>query len=154
MIEIVFQDQEASQEIERALKTSAQAVFERQGLDKNSEVSILVGADETLRELNQLHRGEDKATDVLSFPNDGENPESQARYLGDIAISLERADAQAKAAGHSLQAEMQLLCIHGMLHLLGYDHVDADKKKAMWAVQNEILDQLGVEMDREKIGAE
>ena len=152
MIEIVFQDQDPSQRIEQALQASVLAVFAQQKLDSASEVSILISGDQMLKELNKEHRGEDKATDVLSFPNEGNNPESLAPYLGDIAISFEKAKVQAESAGHSLLAEMQLLCVHGMLHLLGYDHGNPNQEETMWAAQNAILDDLGVEMDRERIG--
>jgi probable rRNA maturation factor len=70
-----------------------------------------------------------------------------AGYLGDIVISLPRARHQASAAGHSLNDELQLLVVHGVLHLLGHDHDTPNRKKKMWAVQDEILRNLGVRID-------
>jgi probable rRNA maturation factor len=70
----------------------------------------------------------------------------EAPYLGDIAISVPMAKRQAKAGGHSLKSELQLLTVHGTLHLLGYDHEEAEEKKLMWAAQSSILAQVGAEI--------
>jgi probable rRNA maturation factor len=86
---------------------------------------------------------------VLSFPSDA-NPKEEARYLGDVIISLPRAETQAKSAGHSLSDELQLLAIHGTLHLLGYDHDSRGSKAKMWAVQDQILQTLGINLDVDK----
>ncbi len=107
------------------------------------EISLLVTDDEQLRDLNRRFMGIDAVTDVLSFPAGEIDPDSQALYLGDVALSLPRAAAQAETGGHSLQSELQLLVVHGVLHLSGYDHANADQKKAMWEVQAAILSQLG-----------
>jgi probable rRNA maturation factor len=107
------------------------------------EISLLVTDDEQLRDLNRRFLGNDAATDVLSFPAGEIDPDSQALYLGDVALSLPRAMAQAEMGGHSLQSELQLLVVHGVLHLLGYDHATAAQKEAMWEVQAGILSQLG-----------
>jgi len=107
------------------------------------EISLLVTDDEQLRDLNHRFMGIDAVTDVLSFPAGEIDPDSQALYLGDVALSLPRAAAQAETGGHSLQSELQLLVVHGVLHLSGYDHANADQKKTMWEVQAAILSQLG-----------
>ena len=83
-------------------------------------------------------------TDVLSFPASETDPDTGASYIGDILISIPRAQAQADAAGHPLEAEVQLLVVHGVLHLLGYDHADAEEKALMWKAQAEILTGLGL----------
>ena len=87
-----------------------------------------------LQELNREYLGMDAPTDVLSFPASETDPETGARYLGDILISIPRAEEQAQSAGHPLEAEVQLLVVHGVLHLLGYDHAEARKRKVqqMW----------------------
>lgn len=104
-----------------------------------------------MRRLNRTHLGEDHTTDVLSFPGlagTGPRPTSRRRgvpgdvphdYLGDIVISHPRAQAQARDAGHSVTAELQLLIVHGVLHLLGHDHDTPRRKKVMWAAQENIL---------------
>lgn len=107
------------------------------------ELSLLVTDDEQLRELNRKYLDVDAATDVLSFPAGEVDPDSQAYYLGDVALSLPRAEAQAAAGGHTLEAELQLLVVHGVLHLLGYDHTEAVGKQAMWEKQAGLLSRLG-----------
>lgn len=108
------------------------------------DVSIVLSGDEHIRELNRQFMGYDTPTDVLSFPSEDTDPDTDALYLGDIVISYSRAARQAEQGGHSLQAELQLLVVHGMLHLLGYDHAEQQEKAAMWAEQRKILDRLGV----------
>ena len=112
--------------------------------DDEVDLTIVLTDDDQLHELNLQWLGVDAATDVLSFPSDEVDPETGKRYLGDILISLPRADQQAKAAGHSLEAEIQLLITHGILHLMGHDHAEAEEKTRMWANQAEILTQLGL----------
>ena len=153
MIEIALEGVPNNEDIEGLLRESLQALFEHLKLAPDSSVSLLITTDEVLQQLNREHRWEDQATDVLSFASEGEHLEAHAPYLGDIAISIERAAAQAAQGGHTREAELQLLCLHGALHLLGYDHADAQGRSEMWNIQNELLDRLGVELDREKIGS-
>ena len=115
------------------------------------EVSVTFTDDEGIRALNLQYRGIDKATDVLSFPltdyESGEEPpaDEPCSMLGDIVISLERAAAQAEEFGHSFEREVAFLCVHSMLHLLGYDHVTSDEDDAdMRRRQSEILDAMGL----------
>ncbi len=93
-------------------------------LDQNdSELSILLTRDSKIRELNREYRNQDKSTDVLSFPQDKDAMNENGQLLlGDIVISVETADQQGKRHGLSLAKEILLLTIHGLLHLLGYDH--------------------------------
>ena len=90
----------------------------------NQEVSILLTVDADIRKLNQQFRNIDQATDVLSFPQDAdEDPIAPGEiFLGDIAVSLDTAQVQAKEHGLTFEEEIILLLIHGILHLLGYDH--------------------------------
>jgi probable rRNA maturation factor len=81
---------------------------------------------------------------VLSFPASETDPETARRYLGDILVSIPRAEEQARAGGHALEAEVQLLVVHGTLHLLGYDHAEAEEKARMWKAQSEVLERIGV----------
>lgn len=116
-------------------------------------LNILFTDDEGICALNREFRNIDRPTDVLSFPAyelDGLFPECVERlelemldgyvFLGDIAISLERAQAQAAEYGHSLVRETAFLALHGTLHLLGYDHMTPGDEKSMTGKQKEILD--------------
>ena len=88
----------------------------------------------------------DRPTDVLSFPaaEGGEFPAIPDSFLGDIAISLPRAEAQAEEYGHSLLRELSFLAVHGTLHLLGYDHMTDEDRAEMFARQNEILEKMRI----------
>ncbi len=108
------------------------------------DLSIVLTDDAHLQELNRDYLGVDAPTDVLSFPSHETDPQSGRSYLGDILISLPRAAQQARAAGHPVEAEVQLLVIHGVLHLLGYDHARSVEKHRMWAAQAEILQSIGL----------
>ncbi len=108
-----------------------------------ADITIMLSDDAQLHELNRQFLGIDAPTDVLSFPEDYIDPDTGLPYLGDIIISYPRAIAQAETGHHLVRDELQLLVVHGVLHLLGYDHVEEEDKKAMWAVQAEILARLG-----------
>ena len=97
----------------------------------NQEVSILLTADADIRELNQQFRSIDQATDVLSFPQNAEEdpPIPGELILGDIAVSLDTAQVQAKEHGLTFEEEIILLLIHGILHLLGYDHEISEQEE-------------------------
>jgi probable rRNA maturation factor len=125
-------------------ENAASAALKHQAAPVEAELTIVLTNDAQLHELNLEWMEVDAPTDVLSFPSDEIDPESENRYLGDILISVERAAEQAKAAGHAVEAEVQLLVIHGVLHLLGHDHAAADEKARMWQAQAEILGQLGL----------
>lgn len=112
----------------------------------NSDLSIVIGNDALLNRLNLKYRQVDAPTDVLSFPSGEVDPDTSNLYLGDIVISLPRAQEQASAEGHPLEDELQLLVVHGTLHLLGYDHTEMTDKKSMQAAQDNILNQLGLKL--------
>jgi probable rRNA maturation factor len=116
------------------------AYFPRDG---EPELTIRLTGDDQLHQFNLEYLGVDAPTDVLAFPTDIVDPDTETAYVGDILISLDRARHQAQAAGHSTDAELELLVVHGVLHLLGYDHSKPDEKSKMWAVQTEILARLG-----------
>jgi probable rRNA maturation factor len=121
---------------------AALAVLEHQSAD--GDLTIVLTDDAQLHDLNRDYLGVDAPTDVLSFPASETDPETARRYLGDILISVSRAGEQARAAGHALEAEVQLLAVHGTLHLLGYDHAQAEEKARMWKAQAEVLEGLGL----------
>lgn len=119
------------------------------------EVSVLVTDDAELHQLNRDYRGVDGPTDVLSFADEAE-PDDGAhrsfvrapdalRYLGDLAISYERVVAQAAEYGHSRERELAFLTVHGILHLLGYDHeLGEDEAAAMRAREEAVMEQIGL----------
>jgi probable rRNA maturation factor len=104
-----------------------------------ASLTIRITNDSELRSLNRRFLSHDAVTDVLSFPAGHLDPESGRLYLGDIAIAYPRASQQARRAGHTVRAELQLLVVHGVLHLLGHDHADMKEKQRMWAAQAAIL---------------
>jgi probable rRNA maturation factor len=128
-----------------SLEEAAKTALRQQAAPAETDLTIVITNDEQLRELNRQYRHIDAPTDVLSFPADFIDPDNELPYLGDILISYERANTQASAAGHSTEAELQLLVVHGVLHLLGHDHADPEEKTQMWSDQSEILRQLGLE---------
>jgi probable rRNA maturation factor len=125
-----------------ALERAALAVLAHASTD--GDLSIVLTDDTQLHKLNRNYLDIDAPTDVLSFPASETDPETARRYLGDILISVPRAEEQARAAGHSLEAEAQLLVVHGALHLLGHDHAEGQEKARMWKAQAEVLERLGL----------
>ena len=126
------------------------AVLVQENFEGSAEISVTFVDDEQIRELNKKHRDIDKSTDVLSFPlgEDGKydvNPETGAKILGDIVISMETAVRQAEEYGHPLQREVAFLTVHSMLHLLGYDHVNGGLEAVHMREKEEaVLTQLGL----------
>ncbi|MDP1545989.1 MAG: rRNA maturation RNase YbeY [Anaerolineales bacterium] len=113
-------------------------------LHTDADLTIVLTDDRQLHELNLDYLGVDAPTDVLSFPASEADPETGSTYLGDILISIPRAVHQAETAGHPVEAEAQLLVVHGVLHLLGHDHAEAEEKAVMWAEQEKVLERLGL----------
>jgi len=123
---------------------AARAALEHEQATEGA-LTILLGDDARLAALNRSYRGLDEPTDVLAFPaGDQAALPEQTPYLGDVAISVPRSDEQAIEAGHGLMEELQLLVIHGTLHLLGHDHGEPAEREAMWAAQRSILEKLGL----------
>ncbi len=126
------------------VERAARLALEHESAAEAAELTIVLTDDEQLRELNRAYLDVDAATDVLAFPASESDPETGARYLGDVLISVQRAAEQAQSAGHALAEELQLLVVHGVLHLMGHDHAEAAEKARMWAAQAEVLEQLGL----------
>lgn len=117
--------------------------------DEMPDFTLTFVEPESIRELNKTYRDVDAVTDVLSFESDGEyDPETGLEYLGDIVICLDQAQKQADKSGHSLENEIGLLEIHGLLHLLGYDHMDEIQRSEMWRYQDLYLEKCGVKLNR------
>ncbi len=143
MIEVQVRDPVSSPGLADLVQTAAQKSLDHERRTGIIDLTIVLSDDDEVRGLNRQFMGVDAPTDVLSFPSDESDPETGARYLGDIIISVPQAKEQASQGGHPFEAELQLLIVHGMLHLMGYDHHEAGEKAKMWAVQAEILKELG-----------
>jgi len=129
---------------ENVLERAARAALEHESVSFESDLSIVLTDDARLQELNRDYLGIDAPTDVLSFPASESDPETGAAYLGDILISIPYATKSAKKMGHPVESELQLLIVHGVLHLLGHDHAKPREKAKMWKAQREILTKLGL----------
>lgn len=143
--------------VDKLLRRAAKAALKAEGVDEDCAISIMLTDDEGIHEINAQQRGIDRPTDVLSFPMnelvpgqfDGEECEydfeTEMIMLGDMVISLERCAAQAEEYGHSFEREVSYLCVHSVLHLLGYDHVDeAEMKAQMRAREDAIMEVIGL----------
>lgn len=132
------------------LRAAAECALQELGVQQGSLTIKLVGADE-IRELNQSYAGVDEPTDVLSFTAGEIEPESGQSYLGDVVVSPDIAIHSAARGGHALRDELTLLTVHGVLHLLGYDHDQPERKREMWEVQQRILDRLGAKVAADQL---
>ena len=144
-------------EARRLIQRAISAALREEKVPDDCEVSVLLTDNEGIHELNRDYRGVDRPTDVLSFPanelSPGEfdadlcerDPETGRVFLGDMAISLEKCEAQAEEFGHSFERELMYLMVHSTLHLLGYDHVDeAEMKRQMRGREDVIMSRLGI----------
>lgn len=127
------------------LSLQALRVLEMEGQGE-TELSVVITGDEAVRELNRRYAGEDAPTDVLSFSQlEGEpfvSPPGALRQLGEIVISYPTAERQARAASHAVGAEVAHLLVHGVLHLLGYDHGTPEEERRMQTRERELLANL------------
>lgn len=106
---------------------------------------IIIIDNNHIQEINRDYRGKDMPTDVISFAlEDFDDIETEVRMLGDIYISIDRAREQAESYGHSLLRELSFLSIHGLLHLLGYDHMKEEDEKVMFGLQERLLKEYGI----------
>ncbi|MCL0082605.1 rRNA maturation RNase YbeY [Dehalococcoidia bacterium] len=142
-IEEPFQDQVQ----DGWLRQPAEMTLTFEGIDYPAELSLLVTGDQTVHELNRTYRGVDKTTDVLAFALGAENssfhlPPDGVTYLGEVIISCPQAARQAEEQKHSLRREIAILTVHGILHLLGYDHEQPGEEQAMIIREAEILARL------------
>lgn len=132
--------------LEASLRGIADEAAQRLGISSSSELSLLLVDNEYIKELNFMYRGKDEATDVLSFAMNElgeEEPELEElddiNMLGDIVISVEQAWHQSQEYGHSLERELGYLLVHGLLHLLGYDHESEREQKLMREWEEKIM---------------
>lgn len=148
MIFIDLQIEDYPQELAQELERVAVCSLDTLGIPSTTDVAITVVNDISIHELNLKYRGIDAPTDVLSFESKEIDPETGHLFLGDVIISIDTASRQSTVAGHALIAEIQLLSVHGILHLGGYDHDTESSKQAMWAIQSEILDAMKININR------
>lgn len=115
----------------------------------NAEFNVIIIDNAQIHEMNRTYRMVDRETDVITFAlEDHQDIEYEdVRLLGDVYISIEKARSQAEDYGHSLKREISFLTIHGLLHLLGYDHMKKEDEEVMFKLQNEILDNYGIKRD-------
>ncbi len=153
-------DVSALPEAEDLLEKTARACLRAEGIALPAYAQVRVTGDAEIREVNREYRGVDRATDVLSFPSTDcapnktlgtcptklmrERDETGRCFLGDIVISLQRAQAQAQEYGHSLQRELAYLTAHALFHLMGYDHMRDEDKERMRAMEEKALNSAGI----------
>ena len=119
-------------------------------IEDDLELSVIFVDDARIHEINREYRNIDRSTDVISFAledNEQYYMEGMPRTLGDIFISIDHAKKQAQEYGHSFYREMCFLFTHGLLHLLGYDHMEKEEETEMFRIQNNILNVLKIERD-------
>lgn len=139
-IEINEEGVSASRAVIKAAKKAAEAAAKTEGKKGSLYVSLLFTNDDNIRRLNKQYRGNDSVTDVLSFPSDEEG------FIGDIAISLQRAVQQAGEFGHTVEREAAFLTAHSMLHLFGYDHENDEDEQHMREMQRVIIKKAGYQL--------
>lgn len=130
------------------LEDISQKILNFLEIEPDTDISLIIDTDAVLKKLNNLYRGINQPTDVLSFESDEINPETGNRSLGDIAISFPTAEKQALEAQHPVENEIVLLLVHAVLHLTGYDHTTKEEKQEMWAEQLAVLNHLGIKINR------
>lgn len=159
-------DKEFPFDVEEIVRLVAEKVLDMEACPYEAQVNVLLTDNEGIREYNREYRGIDRETDVLSFPNlDFERPgeyeveeDREADYfdpdtgeliLGDIIISVDKVEEQAKSYGHSMKREFAFLVAHSMLHLSGYDHMEEEEARVMEARQELALRELGITRDKD-----
>ena len=142
--EIINETNEIVSEIEE-IKKLVEFALKYQNIE-NSIFNIIIVDENTIRNINKDYRNKDSVTDVISFALEDDKLfiKTDYRILGDIYICLDRAKSQAIEYGHSFLREFAFLTIHGLLHLLGYDHMEKDEEEIMFKLQEMILDEYGI----------
>ena len=154
-VEVVFDLDEVADSNISLVMNAAVAGLDSEQFDGPDHITVMITGDERIRELNRDFKGEDAITDVLSFnvepdeddsddewPEAGDSDEEESNRLGDIAISLPQVVRQAAENGKSADRELAMLTIHGVLHLLGYDHAELEEEKIMFGKTDVVLAKL------------
>ena len=153
MIEINYNNIGELPNEEALIRKVVETVLTEENIKHDLDVYITLTNNEEIHKINKEHRDVDRSTDVLSFPmyerdeinllKSEKNTEAE-EILGDIIVSIEKVKEQAEEYGHSFERELAYLVTHGMLHLLGYDHMADDEKETMRAREEEILGKMGI----------
>ena len=155
LVEIYFEDIEENKEYEnRIMQVLEKCFIEERLKNLNLYISITLTTPNRIRELNREYRNIDKETDVLSFPMFEKNEIDEIvnnkkkqltpETIGDIIISVERVEEQAKEYGHSFERELSYMLVHGFYHLMGYDHIEEEDRKIMRPKEEKILSELNI----------
>ncbi len=161
MYEVIYQEIEEKKEYEAIIEKVLVKCFEEEGLE-NSKLSITITltTPKNIQEINQKYRGIDKETDVLSFPMfEKEELEKKIQerdffyedILGDIIVSIEKVQEQAKEYGHSFERELSYMIVHGFYHLMGYDHIKDEDKNKMRPKEEKILTDLKINRVKKEV---
>ena len=145
--EFINQTNEQLDEYEALFNEIIEATFKMLAVEDACELSCIIVDNKEIHRINREYRQIDRPTDVISFAyEDAEcfELEGMPRQLGDIFISLDKAKEQAESYGHSFKREFCFLFTHGLLHLLGYDHIEKDDEEKMLRIQKSILEALGI----------
>lgn len=141
--EIINETKEEIEELDK-IKELLDFALKKEKLD-NVEFNVIIVDNKKIKEINRDYRNIDRETDVISFAlEDFKDIELDHRLLGDIYISIDKVKGQAIEYGHSFLRELAFLTIHGLLHLLGYDHIKSDDEKIMFERQELILNEFGI----------
>lgn len=154
MFEIIYKDIEEKKEYEEIINKVLEQCFKEEGLlNSKLYITITLTTPEEIKEINTKYRKVERATDVLSFPMfekqelDMKISKKDFKFsdvLGDIVISIDKVEEQAKEYGHSFERELSYMVVHGFYHLMGYDHIEDDDKKEMRQKEEKVLDELNI----------
>ena len=154
MYQLEYLDLEKNDKYEETIKKVLKQCFKEEGMEKSKiYVSITLTTPEHIHEINKQYRNVDRATDVLSFPmfekEEIDNKIAKHDFehedvLGDIVISIEQVEKQAKEYGHSFEREFAYMLVHGFYHLMGYDHIKEEDKVIMRPKEEKVLEKLGI----------
>lgn len=147
-VELFNQTEKEIKELDTVLKVLDSAL-KKENLD-NVSFNLIIVDNEYIHELNRDYRNIDRETDVITFALEDEDSiilPNDERVLGDIYISIDKAESQALEYGHSLLRELSFLAVHGFYHLLGYDHMRPEDEKVMFKKQEEVLEEYGISRD-------
>lgn len=143
VLDFINQGPKQFDDFEKVFNEYAVKTFEKLGLKAEYFLDVTIINNEEIHKINREYRNVDRPTDVISFAFQDEESEKELKggpiSLGEIIISFEKAEEQAKEYGHSLLREMSFLFVHGLLHLLGYDHMEKEDEIVMFNLQDEIL---------------
>lgn len=149
-VQINYDEVDKNSEYEKTIKEVVEMCFCEEKLnDKNLYINVILTTPNNIKEINNQYRNIDKETDVLSFPmferEEIKNLNNEIQeVLGDIVISIERVNKQAKEYGHSFTRELAYMVVHGFYHLMGYDHIQEEDKKQMRKKEEIILNRLNI----------